>query len=516
MSPPPVETVVDIVRHHRDTDDPAITFEGRTTTFRQLDERSNRTAAALHDAGVGPGDRVAYLGKNRPEYFDVVFGGAKLGAVCVAVNWRLSAREVAHVLADAQAKVVFTGEALTGLAEQVEADLTALVVSLEGHARWPTFEDWLGPSGVTDPGVVSTADSVALQLYTSGTTGLPKGAMLANRNLFAMVRAAGPAWGFRRGMVSLGVSPLFHIAGSGWNLMVLAYGGHVVLHREVDPELILRDIPACGVTHGILVPAILQMILARRADGAGDTSTLETVVYGAAPISDDVLLALFDSFDCGFVQGYGLTETSGAVTILPAEDHDRSRPELLRSCGHPLPGVELRIVDPDTGEDCADGTVGEVLIRSEQVMAGYWNQPEATATAITADGWFHSGDAGYLLDGRLYLHDRIKDMIVSGAENVYPAEVENVLMRHPAVVDVAVIGVPDDRWGETVKAVVVVAPGPPPTEEDLIEHARADLARYKCPTSVDFVAELPRNPSGKVLKRELREPHWAGRPRRIG
>ena len=257
--------------------------------------------------------------------------------------------------------------------------------------------------------------------------------MLTNRNLFAMVGAAAPVWGFHAGMVSLGVSPLFHIAGSGWNLMVLAYGGHVVLHREVDAEAILRDIARYGVTHGILVPAILQMILARRNEGTADPSTLETVVYGASPISDDVLLALFDAFDCDFVQGYGLTETSGAVTVLAAEDHDPSRPELLRSCGQPLAGVELRIVDPETGVDREVGGVGEVFIRSDQVMAGYWRNPEATAEAIDADGWFRSGDAGYLRDGRLYLHDRIKDMIVSGAENIYPAEVENVLMRHPVL-----------------------------------------------------------------------------------
>jgi long-chain acyl-CoA synthetase len=509
--------VVDIVRHHRHHDGPAISFEGATITFTDLDHRSSRAAQALRAAGVRAGDRVAYLGKNRPQYFDVVFGAAKLDAVCVAVNWRLSPREVVHVLTDARAKVLFVGADLAPLVERIEDELGwTRIISLDRHDRWPSFEPWIDGYPATDPLVEPTAGSIALQLYTSGTTGLPKGAMLTNGNLFAMVRAAGPAWGFRPGMVSLGVSPLFHIAGSGWNLMVLAYGGEVVLHREVDAEAILRDIPAHGVTHGILVPAILQMILARRRDGGVDASTLETVVYGASPISDDVLLALFDSFDCDFVQGYGLTETSGAVTVLPAEDHDRSRPELLRSCGRPLPGVELRIVDPETGEDRPDGDVGEVLIRSEQVMAGYWRAPEATADAIEPDGWFHTGDAGYLRDGRLYLHDRIKDMIVSGAENVYPAEVENVLMKHPAIVDAAVIGVPDERWGETVKAVVVAADGADLTEAEVIDHTRADLAHYKCPRSVDFVTELPRNPSGKVLKRELREPYWAGHARRIG
>jgi len=518
VSAPPVGTVVDIVRAHRD-ERPAITFENRTLSFADLDDSSSRVGQALRAAGVGIGDRVAFLDKNRPEYFEIMFGAAKLDAVCVAVNWRLSPREVAHVLTDAGARVLFVGTGLVELVETVESDLGGTtMIALDPHPRWPSYREWAAGHEAVDPGAEPTPDTVALQLYTSGTTGLPKGAMLTNRNLFAMARAAGPEWGFRSGMVSLGVSPLFHIAGSGWNLMVLSHGGHVVLHREVDAEAILRDIPRHGVTHGILVPAILQMILARRATGGADASTLETVVYGASPISDDVLLALFDAFDCDFVQGYGLTETSGAVTVLPAEDHDRSRPELLRSCGRPLPGVELRIVDPETGEQCPEGAVGEVLIRSNQVMAGYWNQPEATAEVITEDGWFHSGDAGYLRDGRLYLHDRIKDMIVSGAENVYPAEVENVLMRHPAIVDAAVIGVPDERWGETVKAVVVLAEGAEVSElseEEIIAHTRADLAHYKCPRSVDIVAELPRNPSGKVLKRALREPYWAGRDRRI-
>ncbi len=270
------------------------------------------------------------------------------------------------------------------------------------------------------------------------------------------------------------------------------------------------------MTHAILVPAILQLILGRRRDGTADPSSLETVVYGASPISDRVLLELFDAFDCKFMQGYGLTETSGAVTTLAAEDHDAARPELLRSCGRPLAGVELRIVDPDTRADHTDdGGVGEVWIRSAQVMTGYWRNPVATAEAIDGDGWFRSGDAGYLRDGRLYLHDRVKDMIVSGAENIYPAEVENALMRHPSVGEVAVIGVPDQRWGETVKAIVVLRPQCEATEAELIAHGRSHLAHYKCPTSVDFVDELPRNAAGKVLKRELREPYWAGHDRRI-
>ncbi|HUF99260.1 MAG TPA: long-chain-fatty-acid--CoA ligase [Ilumatobacter sp.] len=518
---PPVSTVVDIIRT-RGTDpthagDAAIEFEGATYSYGDLDALSNRLAAALVTHGVGAGDRVAYIDKNRADYFVVLFGAAKVGAVCVAVSFRLAAREVAHIVRDSTAKVLFVGGGFHDVIEQVEDDISATeMVTLDVHSRWPSLNDWLSPADTPDPGHPSGPDDVALQLYTSGTTGLPKGAMLANRNLFGMADVAGAAWHFRPHMVSLGVSPLFHIAGTGWTLMVLAYGGTVVLHRDVDPGAILRDIDRCGVTHGLLVPAILQLILDRRQNGDPvDASSLELVVYGASPISDDVLLGLFDAFDCDFVQGYGLTETAGAVTILPAEDHDRSRPQLLRSCGRALPGVGLRIVDPETGAECAEGSVGEVLIRAASVMVGYWNQPAATAEAIDADGWFHSGDAGFLRDGRLYLHDRIKDMIVSGAENVYPAEVENVLMRHPSIVDVAVIGIPHDRWGETVKAVIVTAAGATVSADEVIAFARADLAHYKCPSSIDFVDELPRNAAGKILKRVLREPYWVGRDRRI-
>ncbi|HUF98790.1 MAG TPA: long-chain-fatty-acid--CoA ligase [Ilumatobacter sp.] len=512
-----MSTVVDILRAQADSEAVALVFEERLITYRELDTRSSRLAQVMRAAGVEPDDRIAFLDKNRPEYFEVLFGAAKLGAACVCVNWRLAPREVAHVVTDSAATLLFVGADLAALVEQIEAELPGTrVIALDHHERWPAYEAWLDGGIAEDPAVQATPDHIALQLYTSGTTGAPKGAMLSNRNFFAMANATAPVWGFRPGMCSIGVSPLFHIAGTGWNLMVLAFGGTVVLQREVDGEAILRDIERFRVTHAILVPAILQLILARRNEGVSDPSSLETVVYGASPISSRVLLELFEAFDCKFMQAYGLTETSGAVTTLRAEDHDPSRPELLRSCGQPLTGVELRIVDSESGNDCADTEVGEVWIRSDQVMTGYWRNPEATAEAIDADGWFRSGDAGFLVDGRLYLHDRVKDMIVSGAENVYPAEVENVLMDHLGVAEVAVIGVPHDRWGETVKAIVVRNAGAKVTEAELITHARANLAHYKCPTSVEFVVELPRNATGKILKRDLREPYWKDRDRRIG
>jgi long-chain acyl-CoA synthetase len=261
---------------------------------------------------------------------------------------------------------------------------------------------------------------------------------------------------------------------------------------------------------------VIQFLLLTPGVDTTDFSTLKMLAYGASPITDKVLVSGMETFGTQFIQVYGLTETTGAIVQLDPADHDVNRPELLRSCGKPYPWVEMRVVDED-GNDVETGTVGELWTRSRQNMKGYWNNPEATAAAMTADGWFKTGDAGYRdADGYVYLHDRVKDMIVTGGENVYPAEVENVLMKHPAVADVAVIGVPDAKWGEAVKAIVVKAKDTDPTEQELITFCREHLAGFKLPKSVDFATELPRNPSGKLLKRELREPYWAGVDRRIG
>jgi acyl-CoA synthetase (AMP-forming)/AMP-acid ligase II len=249
-----------------------------------------------------------------------------------------------------------------------------------------------------------------------------------------------------------------------------------------------------------------------------DLSSVRLIFYGASPISEDVLVKCMSAFGCGFCQVYGMTETTGAITSLPFGDHDPDGPRrgLLRSAGKPFSSVEVRIVDANTGNDAGLGEVGEVWTRSRYNMAGYWGKPEETAATIDGDGWLRTGDAGYFdSDGYLYLHDRIKDMIVSGGENIYPAEVENVLLSHPAIVDAAVIGVPDEKWGESVRAIVVLGPDASVDEASVIAHCRANLAHYKCPTSVETVDALPRNPSGKILKRELRAPYWAGKQRAI-
>jgi long-chain acyl-CoA synthetase len=349
--------------------------------------------------------------------------------------------------------------------------------------------------------------------------------MISGRNLSTILGEAANIFQIGPDTVSLVAMPLFHIGGTGWALAGMSRGGHSVIIRDIDPVEVLRVIEEHRITETFVVPAVLMFLLATPEIATTDVSSLRTVFYGASPISEDVLVRSMEALGCDFAQVYGLTETTGAITSLLPEDHDPDGPRahLLRSAGRPFDHVELKIVDAATGEALPPGAVGEVWTRSDQNMLGYWNQPEETASLLS-EGWLHTGDAGWLSeDGYLFLHDRIKDMIVSGGENIYPAEVENALLSHPGVADAAVIGVPDDRWGETVKAIVVAVPeeGRSPDDRealaaDILASTRGRLAHYKCPTSIDFIDALPRNPSGKVLKRELRAPYWDDRARNIG
>jgi long-chain acyl-CoA synthetase len=522
MATPTAASLAAIVRRHarERPHAPVLTFGQRVITWGELDGRASRVAQALRAAGVDRQDRIAFLDKNGPEYFEVLFGGAKLNAVNVAVNWRLAPREIEYTINDAGARVLVAGPGFEGALQELEGRLPSVVrtVVIGGHPRHESYEAWLARYPAEDPGVASAPDDVAMQLYTSGTTGLPKGAMIANRNLFTLLPQVSAPWGLDATSVNLVCMPLFHIGGSGWALVGMYHGAHSILFRDFDPPEILAAIGRHRITNALFVPAMLQVLSAVAGAADGDYRSLRSIVYGASPITNEVLLRSLRTFRCPFVQVYGLTETTGAITQLGPEEHDPAGPRahLLRSAGRPFPWVELRIVDPDTGADRPPGEVGELWTRSPQNMLGYWGKPEETERCFTPDGWLRTGDAGYRdAEGYVFLTDRVKDMIVTGGENVYPAEVENVLSDHPDVADVAVIGVPDDRWGETVKAIVVPRPGTRPSPEALIAFARRRLAHYKCPTSVDFADTLPRNPSGKLLKRVLREPYWTGQDRRI-
>ena len=472
-------------------------FQGRTRTFAELDASSSELAAGLVGGlGVRPGDRVAILDKNSDDYLELLFALDRAGAVGVPVNWRLTAPEVASVVGDADPAALIAGEEFRAAADQV-------------GCRVLGFGEL--PRGEGDPHR-DREDAVMWQLYTSGTTGLPKGAMLTGLNLLGLIGPLGwEAPELEEGARGLVAMPLYHIGGCGWAFAVLAQGSTAVVMREVVPHEMLQVLVEQRVNSAFVVPAVLLFLTQVPGVEQVDFSHLRNIHYGASPISQDLLLRSIEVFKCRFTQLYGLTETTGAITALRHEDH---RGERLLSCGRPMFAAEIRVVDP-LDRDVPTGEIGEVVYRGPGVMSGYWRRPEDTAAAIR-DGWFHSGDAGSMdADGFLYIRDRLKDMIVSGGENIYPAELESVLMGHPAVADVAVIGVPDERWGETVRAIVVRRPGAGLEEQELIDWSRDRLAGYKRPRSVGFTDAIPRNPSGKILKRELREAYWAGRERQV-
>ena len=485
-------------------------------TWNDMQARAGQVANALAAEGVGSQDRVAFIDKNSVEYFELAFGAAYRNAVTVAVNWRLAPPEMAYIVNDSQATVLVIHEEFAEQLAAFEAELehvTRIVVvgSVGDHV---SFGEWRDAHGSDCEKIANGDEDVNSQLYTSGTTGLPKGAQITNANFQALFATVD--WDMDEASRNLCVMPLFHIAGSGWALFGMANGATTVMMREFDPVAGLGIVESEATTHAIFVPAILQFFLMVPSDGI-DLSSMRYIAYGASPITEDVLVKSMEQFGCKYFQVYGMTETTGAGTTLPPEDHGSDADaKLLRSACKPIRGMEMKIVDTDTGETLPDGEVGEVWMRHGGIMKGYWNMPAETAKAMPGDGWLRSGDAAYMEDGYLYIHDRVKDMIISGGENVYPAEVENALMAHEGIADVAVIGVPDEKWGEVGKALVIPVPDSGVTADEILAHARGRLAGFKCPKTVDFVEAIPRNPSGKILKRELRDPYWEGHDRRVG
>lgn len=517
-------TLPDIVREHslRRPGSPALQFEQRTTTWAEWHHRSSQLANALIAEGLQPGGRVGYLGKNSDQFFQVFFGAAKAAMVTVPLNWRLAVPEIAFILDDAQCEILFVGADYAGLVDALREACPRIrsVVGVDGKATGvQALDDWLQNRPGSDPRTPARADDTVLQLYTSGTTGLSKGAELTHGNLlFAAGLGATEDLGcWRSDDVSVLPLPLFHAGGLVYGLNGPYAGCLTVVLREASPALILaalRDAPA-PVTRLGVVPAVLQMMLDHPEFDGAHFRSMRTMTYGGSPIAPVVLSRALDAIGPVLLQLFGMTETATIGTMLAPADHDPARPARLASCGRPLPGVEVRVVRLDEAPAGA-GESGEILLRCPSVMKGYWMRAEANATALR-EGWYHTGDVGYIdAQGYLFIQDRLKDMIVSGGENVYPAEVERVLAEHPAVADVAVFGVPDPQWGEAVKAAVVVRGGQAPSAEALMDFARSRIAGYKCPKSIAFIDVLPRNASGKLLKRVLREPYWAGQARQVG
>ena len=492
---------------------PAMVGE-RRLDYAELDAGTRRVAAALRCAGLRRGDRIAWLGKNAVLYFTLLYGAARVGVVMVPVGWRLAAPERHYIVNDTEAKLLFAGEGFADAARAMAAQLPQVQRVLSADEAW-AWIDASAPAELTPSG----PEDAILQLYTSGTTGHPKGVVLCNRNLFGLRRPALEAklpWAFwGDDEVVMVAMPCAHIGGTGLGFMALAGGVCGCVMAEFTPDGVFDAIEHEGVTRFFAVPAALQMLVNHPRCAKTDFGRLKYVFYGAAPIPLELLRQCVQAFGCQFAQAYGMTETTGTVVMLPPEDHDPKGSPRMRAAGKPVPGVEVKIVDGE-GQSLPVGEVGEIVTRSPSNMLGYWKQPEATARTKTADGWVHTGDAGYVdADGYVYIHDRVKDMIISGGENVYPAEVENAIYGHPDVADVAVIGVPDATWGEAVKAVCVPRPGHSVDPASVIAWARARIAGFKVPKSVDVVAELPRNPTGKILRRALRAPYWEGRERQV-
>ena len=487
----------------------ALSTAARTVTFGELDDRADRVAAGLRAAGLVPADRVLALLPNGPEIFELLIGCARAGLVLVPMNWRLAPDELAGVAADAGAAALFVHATFDGVAGPLAAACRAPALQVRIGDAGPDgpvdYEHWISrqPASQTR-GWDAAAGDVVLQVYTSGTTAAPKGVLLTHDNLAAKVPQAARLWRLGPGSVSLLATPLFHIGGLSWGLIGLHAGARTLISGRTGPAGLAALLRRERVTHSFLVPTMLQD-LCDQADGAGFPD-LAAIVFGAAPLPERTHRAALEVFRCALIHVYGLTETTGAITQAashPQPGRAPRRPD-LGSAGQPFPWVELAIREPGTGRTLPAGEAGEVWTRSAQNTPGYAGQPAATAELLTADGWLRTGDGGYLDSrGYLYLTDRLKDMIVTGGENVYPAEVEAVLGGHRDVAEVAVVGLPDPRWGESVTAVVVPRPGSGLRPEDVVAYTAGRLAGYKRLRAAFLVSMLPRNATGKVAKKQL-------------
>jgi acyl-CoA synthetase (AMP-forming)/AMP-acid ligase II len=513
-----VEFIADAVAHWAavQPDAEALTYGEARWTWAEWDDRIRRVAGGLAARGLGHGGRVAFLDKNNPACLEVALGAGLLGAASAVINWRLAAGELDYVINDSGASVLFAGAGLLPAVQAIRdriPQVTEVIVVGGPDDEYEAFLAGARPAGRSRE---VAGEDLWLVMYSSGTTGRPKGVMLSHRNIVAHTQNATPLAPMGPGDRNLVAMPLFHVGGTCYALFGIFAGVPSTFTREPDPASLLAAF-AAGATYAFLVPAVVSGLLAAGEPAIAAMSRLKYLLYGAAPMPLPVLRRALAAWPrLNFVQVYGLTELAGVISALSPQAHrDAAREDRLGSAGTLLAGAELRVVDP-AGQDAAAGQPGEFWFRSAQRMMGYLNKPDDTAQVITEDGWLRTGDIGHVGEGGfLFVSDRVKDMIITGGENVYSPEVEQAVAEHPAVAEVAVIGVPDDHWGEAVKAMVALRPGEQATSQEIIGFARERLAHYKCPSTVDIIDALPRNPSGKVLKRVLRAPYWAGRDRQI-
>jgi len=493
---------------------------GERIDYREAARRIAQLAGAFARAGIAPGERVAILAKNCLEYPLFYLAASKAGVVPVTLNFRLAPPEWQYILENSGARLLVAQPEQLDALDALRPELPRIekyVTLGEARPGWQPFERWLDAEPLSAAEIRERAWPELYQMYTSGTTGRPKGVVMSQQAMLALLMQCRSNYLLERGERFLMVMPMYHVAGALWTGYAACCGAGIYMQRDFDAAEVVRALDEERITFAMLVPSMIQACLTQVPGAAQRSySDLRVLGYGAAPIAESTLRRALEVFRCEFVQAFGMTEAPNLTYLLHA-DHQRAlagQTDLLLSTGRAAPATEVKIVDEDDRE-LPPGEVGEICGRGPQLMSEYWQRPDATAEALRG-GWMHTGDAGCLdTEGYLYIKDRVKDMIVSGAENIYPREVEDVLFAHPAVVDAAVIGVPSERWGEEVKAIVVLAPGRSASAEELMDWCKGRIAAYKRPRSVEFTDALPRNASGKVLKRELREPYWRGRERRV-
>lgn len=488
-------------------------FRGRRRTWSETIDRVARIAGGLSESGVRPGDRVAILALNSDRYLELLYAIPWIGAVMVPVNTRLATPEIRYILEHSGARVLFVDGAMHAhVAELAEQSSTVEdVIYLDDDVPPPgtrSHEDLAARPAIAD--TRANGDTLAGLFYTGGTTGRAKGVMLSHNNLVWNMMNVIAGMYYDQNMTYLHSAPMFHLADGGATFGVTACGGRHVFVSRFDAFDCLKTMEREHVTHAVYVPTMINMMVSTPAVDEVDLSNLDYITYGASPMPEGLLRKAIEVFpNCKFIHAYGMTEAAPGLTLLPPRYSTLEGPYVgrIKSCGQAVLTAEVKIVD-EKREELPRGKIGEVAASGPMIMLGYWKEPEKTA-AVLENGWYYTGDAGFMDDeGFVFIVDRLKDMIITGGENVYSAEVENAISLLPNVAEVAVIGVPDPKWGERVHAVIVPRAGATITAEDVVEHCSAQIANYKCPRSVEFRATpLPQSGPGKVLKRELRKPY---------
>ncbi|HVI45041.1 MAG TPA: long-chain-fatty-acid--CoA ligase [Chitinophaga sp.] len=517
------QTLPDVVFQHARYNGDAVSFiyEAQALTCSELNLYSNRVANGLLGNDCHAQARIAILAKDSEYTYEIFFGSTKAKTVAIPINWRLATQELLFILNDSESVVLFVGEEFIPVIEQISGELERLrkIIIISGsHATWETYTSWRDRQLGTAPELEYGSNDVVVQMYTSGTTGHPKGVQLAHYSFFRLLQgmsAQGDQW------MSLNAAdnfllplPSFHIGGLWWAIQGFIAGGRCIIMDTFVAWKALSLIQEHRISKMVLVPAMMQLMLSEPSFAAADFSSLQGCVYGGSPIAPELMHKVMRAFGCSFYQIYGLTETGNMAVCLRPEDHTQEDSHILKAAGRPFPGVHVKIIDTK-GNVLPANTIGEICINSPSNMTGYWKREQATRETLV-DGYIHTGDAGYLDEaGYVYVCDRIKDMIICAGENIYPAEIEAALYEHEAIAEAAVIGVPDDQWGEVVKAFVVLHQNSAVKQRELINFLRTRIADYKLPRSIAVVDSLPKTPSGKLLKRILRAPFWEGRERRV-